>query len=597
MNVSRKREETSAPPQRGGDRNPGDGVNPGSKTYWRSLERLLDSPAVRPELGPEFPAGADLPPDAISRRTMMTLMGASFALAGLTACRRPVEHILPYVEAPETIVPGVPRYYATTLPLGTESYGVVVESHEGRPTKIEGNELHPSSQGAANAWLQASILGLYDPDRSRRHRRRPAADDEGGERDAAGGMQPVAWQEVKDFLIGRRNELMANGGDGLAVLMAPCASPTQARLVAALEEAMPQARLVAYEPAGDERVFAGFEQATGIACRPLYHLHKAQVVVALDADLLHTESDNLRHARGFAQARRVDGDALGMLRLYAVESTLSTTGAAADHRLRLKSGQIPAFLAALAVELKGLGLTLELPATAPSLPETARRKAGVIARDLIRAGSAGLIVAGRGQDPALHALAYAINHALGAVGETLTLAPRIDVVASDSSALAELVTAMEEGAISTLLMLGGNPVYDAPADLGFGDALEKVEHTLHLSTHVDETSQRVGWHVSATTPFEAWGDARAADGTLSVVQPLIAPLFDGKSAIEVLGILLHGEERLGYELVRATWRELLAGGDFDSAWQRTLHDGVRPDSAPPPLAAPPVAGAAAAAFA
>jgi molybdopterin-containing oxidoreductase family iron-sulfur binding subunit len=531
---------------------------PTTRRYWRSLDRLLDSPAFQEAATPELPDGADLPPDAVSRRTMLTIMGASFAFAGLQGCRRPVEHIVPYVAAPETVIPGVPKHYATTMPLSTDAYGVVVESHEGRPTKIEGNELHPSSRGAASAWGQASILGLYDPDRSAQVQRRAAE----------GGHALAAWTDFETFWQERAGAL--GDGSGLAVLSAAYSSPTLARLRAAFAARFPAARWVVYEPAGDANVFAGVELATGGAHRPVYHLDRARVVLALDSDFLHTESESVRNARGFSQGRRVESTDDAMSRLYAVESTYTLTGAAADHRLRMKSGAVAGFAAALARELG-------VAAPASDAPAGFEGRLRTIAADLRAAGDAALVIAGRRQPPAVHALALAINQALGALGTTVTLHELDGAGYGGPDALRALTAAVESEAVDTLVVLGGNPAYDAPGDVGFADALGKVAHAVHLSTHFDETSRLAEWHLPATHYLEAWGDARAADGTLSVVQPLIAPLLGGRSDVEVVNLLATGVHAPGHDLVRATWNDVF--GTDEKAWRRVLHDGLLAESA------------------
>lgn len=539
------------------------------KQYWRSIERLLDSPVVREQLAdsPEFPAGADLPPDALTRRTMMTLMGASFAFAGMTGCRRPVEHIVPYVDAPEGIVPGIPRRYATTFPFGEASYGVVVESHEGRPSKVEGNELHPASLGAASAWAQASILDLFDPDRSPRHLRR-----EKGQ-----AFEAIAWDALADELVELRKSAAASAGAGLGLLVTGNTSPTAARLLERLRASLPEAHVAVWEPVSDENAMRGAAIATGGSARARYHLDRATVAATFDADLLHTETDHLRHAREFAAARSVDGGG-EPLRLYAVESSVSVTGANADHRLAVKRSEVGAVLAGIAEELSSAGIDVPVPAAGPAMSGTvtsaSRERIRLMAQDLARAGAQALVAVGRSQPPAVHALALAINQALGAVGTTVSLAAATHAGASDVASLANLVAAMQGDALQTLFVLGGNPAYDAPADLDLAAALDKVATVVHLSTHHNETTSLATHHITEASCFEAWGDHRAADGTRSVGQPLIAPLFDGKSAIEILGMLASGTAQNGYEIVRETWSELVEESDFDAAWRRLLHDGV-----------------------
>ncbi len=543
---------------------------PDSKDYWRSLDRLLESPAVREAVGEgaenEFPAGASDAPGGVDRRSMLTLMGASFALAGLEGCRRPVETIVPYVSAPEYVVPGIPKRYATTLPAGAGAHGVVVESHEGRPTKIEGNELHPSSLGAANTWTQAEILNLFDPDRSTSVQRRAAGET---------AHRPSSWKFFDAFLAERRPELEANGGEGLAVLSGTYSSPTLARLATKLASRFPKSRWVVYEPFGDDNVFAGCEMAAGRPCRPVYHLEHARKILALDADILHTESESLAAARGFAAGRKAATPDDDMNRLYVVESALSLTGSVADHRVRLRSREIGAFATALARELG-----VEAAAGEATWPDAVDAKLKLLAADLAASTGEALVVAGRRQPPAVHALALAMNQALGALGRTVTLHDLEDAGTGDSQAVADLVGGMREGAVTTLLILGGNPVYTMPADLDFGAALASVEHTIHLSGYLDETSQQVAWHLPETHFLEAWGDARAAGGSPSVVQPLIAPLHGGRSAVEVLDRLFGDTPdaaRSGYDVVRETWLEVLGAGDFERKWRRVLHDGVATD--------------------
>ncbi|MDA2935054.1 TAT-variant-translocated molybdopterin oxidoreductase [Acidobacteria bacterium AH-259-D05] len=545
------------------------------KNYWRSLERLLDSPALREALADEFPEGAADPPDGMSRRTVLKLMGASFALAGLASCRRPEEKIVPYVSAPENVIPGIPKYYATTMCLGTSAYGIVVESHEGRPTKIEGNSLHPSSQGAAGSWMQAAILGLYDPDRSPKVLHRPQVETD---------PQESSWEEFLEFWTQLSSEAESSDGKGLAILTESYSSPTVARLAGQFQDRFPRAQWVVYEPVGDENIYEGLRVATGEAYRPLYHLEKAETVLALDSDFLLTESESLAQARAFAAGRRVKRGE--MSRLYVVESTLSLTGAMADHRLPLQSRQITGFAAALALQLKDLGVPLDLTAELRTAPLSGGivEKLEVIARNLAASRGEALVLAGRRQPPEVHALVFAINRALGALEQSLSLRELKDTGWTNSSDFKALLNEMHRGAISTLIVLGGNPMYTLPADLEFQGALRRVTHTIHLSTHVDETSQLVKWHLPQAHFLESWGDARAADGSVSVIQPLIAPLFEGRSSSEVLALLVRDQEVKGNELVRDTWLESILGGeDFESRWLSVLHDGILKDSALPPV--------------
>ncbi|MFQ5739223.1 MAG: TAT-variant-translocated molybdopterin oxidoreductase [Acidobacteriota bacterium] len=541
------------------------------KRYWRSMQRLLDSPAMRPLKSDEFPQGAAEGPGSLSRRTMLRLMGASFALAGLASCRRPEEAIVPYVSQPENLVAGIPQHYATTMALGTSAYGLLVESHEGRPTKIEGNPLHPSSHGAASSWMQAAILGLYDPDRSRSVLQRPRP----GE-----NHQRAAWQDFFSFWKGIAPEFESSGGEGLAVLAEAYSSPTLAALSRSFRERFPKARWVVHEPAGDENIYEGLRLATGQAYRPVYQLEKARVILALDADFLLTESESLNHARGFSSARQVGAATDSMNRLYVVESCLSLTGAMADHRIPLQSLQISKFLSELARELQILGLPLGLPVSSPKETQGNPR---ALATDLVSSPGAALIIAGRSQPAQVHALVFAINQALGALGRTLSLGELTDGGWPRPAGLSTLAEEMHQGRVSTLVMLGGNPAYDAPVDLQFERALGEVSRTVHLGTHVNETALQAQWHLPQSHFLESWGDARAADGSVSLIQPLIAPLFDSRSSIEVLGVLAGGDLPNGYELVRNHWLGgVLSEEDFESRWRRVLHDGLLRERVPPP---------------
>jgi len=537
---------------------------------WRSLAGLRGDPQVEEFVKGEFAPGADLPPDATTRREFMTLAGASLSLAG---CRRPVEHIVPFVEAPEHTLPGVPKRYATTMPCGTSAYGLVVESHEGHPTKIEGNELHPATLGSSNARMQAATLELFDPDRSTHVLHK-------GER-AAWADFVTAWKSLAAVH-------QQDGGAGLAVLAEPFAAPTLARLAAAFKQAFPKARWVTWEPTGEEHVHAGLERAAG---RPLVRVHDlsaAKVVLALDSDFLLGDPEMVRHTRGLSQSRRVTSPDETPVRLYAVEGLHSVTGANADHRLRLQSRLVPAFVAALASELAHQGLALAAPAAEPP-PGVTPAFVKALAADLLAHRGASLIIGGRRQPPALHAAVYALNAALGNAGRTVSYHEPVDTTLPSTAALGDLTRALGQGEVKTLVVLGANPAYAAPVDLGFAEAAKKAAEVVHVGLHVDETAALASWHVPAAHFLEAWGDARAAGGTPSVVQPLILPLYGGKSATEVLGLLATGEDKPGYDLVRATWQPVLGAAEFEKRWNRVLHDGLLADALLPALAPPPAA--------
>jgi len=543
------------------------------KDYWRSLDQLAASPAFREILAREFPEGASEMKNALTRRNFLTLMSASLALAGLTACRRPVEKIVPFVKAPEEMIPGIPEYYATTMPLGTSALGVVVESHEGRPTKIEGNEKHPSTLGRSNTWMQASILDLYDPDRSQR----PVHE----------GKEQM-WADFVSFWKTLYPQYQQSKGKGLAILIDSNSSPTVARLRAEFGEHYPAASWTCYAPVSQENIYRGIEWATGRVYHPYYQPEKAAVILSIDADFLLTENENIRHTHGFANSRRVKSVQDKMSRLYVVEPSYTATGGMADHRLRLNNSQLTAFVGTLLKELENRDLDL------PFLPDlnleatTAfdQKWISALADDLLKNRGRGLVLAGRRQPPLLHMLVYILNHTLGNIGETVIYRDLSDTEDSSLSGLTSLVKNIRDGQVETLIILDGNPAYNCPADLEFSQLLSQVQHSIHLSTSRDETSQQVSWHIPLSHYLESWGDARAADGTLSLIQPLIAPLFDSHSTIEMLHLINHGEEESSYQLVRKTWESILPASAGEKRWRRILHDGVLAGSQLPRISPP-----------
>jgi molybdopterin-containing oxidoreductase family iron-sulfur binding subunit len=539
--------------------------------YWRSLEQLSGGRGYRETAARELPEGGTEPPEGVSRRDMLMLLGASISMAGLAGCRCPAEAIVPHDAAPEQVLPGVPMHYATTMPFGTSAYGLVVESHEGRPRKIEGNPLHPASGGSSSAWMQAALYDLYDPDRSCTVLR---------------DGEQATWEEFASAWGSMREA--AGDGSGVAVLSEPYRSPTLARLRDALHARLPGARWVVWEPVGEENVYRGLETAAGVPLQPVYHLDRADVIVSVDADLLGVHPESVRHARAFAAGRRLSSNTDSMNRLYVVESSYTVTGAAADHRKRLQSGRMPAVVAALASELASRGLPTEVASerlTAASLGLDAKWLRAV-ARDLVANRGRSLIVAGSDQPPGVHAAVAELNLRLANVGSTVTYGALDDGGIPETTALTALTEEMKTGGVETVIVLGGNPVYNAPTDLDFAGAVAAVETTIHLGSHVDETSRVATWHLPEAHFLESWSDARSVDGVPSVVQPLIAPLYEGRSKVELTNLLTTGAEASGHDLVRETWASILAGRDFEKGWHRVLHDGlldVDPQSADPTI--------------
>jgi MoCo/4Fe-4S cofactor protein with predicted Tat translocation signal len=504
------------------------------RQYWRSLEALAETPEFKEFLHREFPHNASEWLDPVGRRGFLKLMGASLALAGVSACtRQPDEEIVPYVRQPEEEVPGKPLFFATAMPMNGAGIGLLVESHEGRPTKIEGNPDHPSSRGATDLFAQASILGLYDPDRSRNITN-------------LGDIRPFSafTAAIQDPL--RAQE--ASQGAGIRILTETVASPTLGAQMREFLMRFPQAKWIQWEPAGRHNARAGSQLAFGDYVDAQYAIEKADVIFSLDADFLCTGSSGIRHSRAFASRRRLEGDQAPLNRLYAVESDASNTGSRADHRLPLKASEIEAVARAVASRVGVAG------AGGATVPQAAMRWIDPLVRDLQASRGRSLVIAGDGQPAVVHALAHAMNDTLGNVGATVTYTQTAELQPMDQrAALKTLVDDMNAGTVALLIVFGANPVYSAPVDLKFADAMQKVALRVHLGLYEDETAALSHWHISEAHYLESWSDVRADDGTVTIIQPLIAPLYGGKSAHEVMAAMSGGGERPGYDLVRAYW--------------------------------------------
>jgi Fe-S-cluster-containing dehydrogenase component/anaerobic selenocysteine-containing dehydrogenase len=549
----------------------------GPPKHWLSPEHLAQSAPSREAAGREFAPGASVlgPGD---RRSFLGLVGATIALAGLEGCiRRPEEKIVPYTKSPEGVIPGVPQFYATSYALQGEGHPLVVECHEGRPTKVEGNPEHPASRGGSLPYLQATVLDLYDPDRARF---------------ATKGRAEAPQAAVLAELEGRLKAAEANGGARLRVLSQRTGSPSFARLKALAAKRFPQAKFYEYEPAGDAEAVAGAELAFGRPLRPLVAYDRARVVVAADSDFLLTERGAVRANKLFAQGRRVRAPNDAMSRLYVAEPAFTVTGMTADHRLRLPAGAVEDFLLALAAELAANGVALgPLAPKAKAAADLDRKWVAGAAKDLARQRGASVVVVGQRQPAHVHALGYAINQALGAFGRTLQFLPAAPAKPLDD--VKALAGEMGSGAVDTLVVLGGNPAYDAPADVGFAQAVKRVPFSLHLGSHLDETGEACTHTLPRAHDFESWGDQTAADGTLAVQQPLVAPLFDGKTDVELLAVVAGAHERRAYDLVRATFKETLGVGDAEAP--PAEHAATAPAGSGAPAEAPPPAASAAAA--
>jgi MoCo/4Fe-4S cofactor protein with predicted Tat translocation signal len=555
---------------------------------------MADTPEVRDLIAQEF-AGYD--PASIagpSRRRFLKLMAASMAMAGLTltGCRRwPQEKLAPYTSNPEGRIPGAPEQYATAWEVAGVAQGLLVTSYDGRPIKIEGNPSHPFSvtikdkQGAADAFAQASILEMYDPERSRE-----VIDRTGVGREGARKGEPSDWTK---FAAAAKSEFakFKGNGQGLVILSEATNSPSVLAMKDRLKVVYPEVKWVEYEPLTWDAELEGSIAAFGKPLRTRLHLDKAKVVVSLDADLLGSHPAHLRYAADWAEMRR-GGDNGEMNRVFMAESSFSITGTIADWRLPVDPSRIGVIARAIALNIGVQGINGTI------LNDSERRFADAAAAELKAAGGSGVIAVGASAPAAVHALAHVINQQIGAIGKTVTFiedpsADRLRIrpenagkLPTHMAAIADLAKDMAAGKVSTLVILGGNPAYDAPIDTDFSAALDKVPMTIRLGLYDDETSKLCKWHLPRAHYLESWGDARAWDGTATIVQPLIEPLFGGKSVIELLAMLAGDKETAGDQIVRGIWKEkFIKGGDFELGFRKALSAGVLPNSASPAVSA------------
>ncbi|MBI5363302.1 MAG: TAT-variant-translocated molybdopterin oxidoreductase [Planctomycetes bacterium] len=533
----------------------------GAKRFWKSLEEVEGGETFEQFLAREYPSQSHVFQDPPQRREFMKLMGASLALAGVTAActRQPKETIYAYAKNPETTLPGKPMYFATTMPWAAGAIGLVVESHEGRPTKIEGNELHSGSLGATDAMTQATVLGLYDNQRSQTITERGTI---------------KTWNDFAASLKAALGEQSAAQGAGLRILTGAVVSPTLAGQIQQVLAVFPKARWVVWEPVNRDNARRGAMQAFGRDVQVLPDFAKASVVLSLEADFL-SGPEGVRNTKAFAKRRKVrGGGVVDMNRLYVAESAPSITGASADHHLPLRSSEIDAFARKVARALGVKNVT-----GADGADARMDKFAQAVAKDLAAHKGASLVVAGSGQPPHVHALAHAMNAALGNVGKTLVhVAPAEFQPAGHAEGLQQLVQEMNSGAVQLLLVSETNPVYTAPAELDFAGALAKVKLRAHHGLYQDETAMGCDWHVNAAHFLESWSDGRAADGTLSIVQPLILPLYNGKTAHDLFALMLDKGTMSAYDLVREQWQKQLGADGFEAKWRRVLHDGVLANS-------------------
>ncbi|WP_395068894.1 TAT-variant-translocated molybdopterin oxidoreductase [Gracilimonas sp.] len=523
-------------------------------TYWKSLSELANNKEYQKFAEREFPENATELTDGVSRRGFLRVMGASVALAGLAACRRPVQKILPYSKQPEDVVEGVPLFYATAMPVQGNLVGLIAENNEGRPTKLEGNDLHPASKGGSSIYNQAAILGLYDPDRSRFP------------------LYNGNKASLEDFEAFASSHF-ANTSQRIAFISEANSSPTYNSIKEQALSKFNNATWVTYEPFGEDNVLEGNNIAFGSRLRAYYNFESADVIVSLDDDFMSsTHPNSVDYAKQVSARRKVTDTNGEMNRIYAVEDSFSLTGSYADHRLKIKASQMEGFTyalaAALSTRINGLNTF-----NGYSNEFSDHRWITVLADELAANAGSSTLSAGAQHKPEIHAAVAAINQALGNVGNTVSYLeiPYTDAQSS-TAAFQEVVAEMKAGNIDTVVMVGVNPVYTASA-LDFGSALSNVETVVNLSDYVDETAKKSNWHVNHAHFLEAWGDGYSYGGALSVIQPQIQPLFNGLSGIEFLNTIVNGSLEQGYSLVQDTFRGFFSSG-FNNRWTNILHDGI-----------------------
>jgi molybdopterin-containing oxidoreductase family iron-sulfur binding subunit len=527
-----------------------------SALQWRGLEELRAAAASAGGRRPE-PAGSPAQFGSLDRRQFLRYTAASLSLAGAGACSRsPQQTIVPYVHAPPQLTAGDPLYFATAAALGGAAQGFLVKSNYGRPTKIEGNPAHPGSLGATDIYAQAAVLDLWDPDRAQAVRHRG---------------QEATWQNFVAALSARLSQIAVNAGTGLRILTETVTSPTLGNQLQALLERFPGARWHQYQPINRDRAYEGSRLAFGEALETRYQFDAARVVVSLGGDFLG--SPGVRYTHDFVGARRGSDAQPDPGRLYVVECTPTLTGSFADHRYAVRFGEIEPIARALAQALGVAGAGSA--AGAPEFAGLPGEALAACARDLKQNAGRSLVVVGDAQPPVVHAIAHAINESLGNVGHTVSYsAPIAALAAPQGESLRTLCADMAAGHVELLVMLGGNPVYNAPADLQFGELLAKVATSVHLSAYDDETSARSEWQVPQSHFLESWSDTRAFDGTVAIQQPLIAPLYGGKSAHELLALLQGAAGADDYQTVRDFWTKSHAPADAEAFWTQALHRGV-----------------------
>jgi molybdopterin-containing oxidoreductase family iron-sulfur binding subunit len=537
------------------------------RRYWRSLDEVADTPEFRQWLEREFPTGASEWIDPVSRRHFVKIMSASFLLAGLglagSGCRRPVEHLEPFGQQPDDYVYGTSRWYATSMPTRCGAVPLIARSYEGRPVKLEGNASYPGGNGGTDRWTQASILNLYDPDRSRRFTR---------------GGNDVTPAAAADFLNELSKKVLANGGQGLCFLLERNTSPSRARLQKLIAQKLPKARWHIYEPIDPDIHRQAASVVFGAEVKPSFQFDAARLIVSLDCDFIGSEEDAHNNIRKFSQGRRIEKPSDSPNRLYIVESLFSLTGVNADHRLRVPPSAVALVAEALASAIDG---RRESSLTPPGVDP---KWIAECAKDLLAHKGECLVVAGSRQPLAVHILAHALNVILGNVDKTVLYHPAPD---PNEPGIAALAHSLNAGEVDSLVILGGNPAYNAPANLDWARAQAKANSIVRLAYYEDETFDAAkrpdDWHLPMAHYLESWGDAHTSDGTLVPVQPLIAPLFGGLTEIEVLARIAGETVTSPHEISRATFAEITGSGD-EVAWRKFLYNGFLEHSESKPVA-------------
>ena len=513
--------------------------------YWKSLKNISSEEDYN-----RFLKQSDHNEDnGLSRRNFLSLIAASVALAGLEGCKKPVQKIIPYVEAEIGTIPGIPKYYASTIPWKNNALGVVIENHDERPVKVEGNDKHPATLGKSNAFSQASTIEMYDPDRARGVRH---------------NGKKVDWSEYLKFA----KDINKGDGKGLAVLMQESSSPTIKSIQNDFKKKFPSASWVSYESVNNENLYTGIEKAFSKKLQPVYRLENAQIIVSLGSDFLGVDDNNIYNTRKFAQNRDIVDENSTMNRLYVAESSITSTGSSADHRLNIPQHEMENILAELSFELRQLGLSVD----ANKVKSSNNLWIKAAAEDLMSNRGQSIILGGSQLSPEFHQLIALLNNQLNAPVDYYPL--NLSQVSSLND-FKSLCNDIKNNKIKNLIILGANPVYDSPADFNFEDLLIKVPNSVHLTNILDETSKLCSWNIAMTHYFECWGDAMSYDGFASIVQPQIMPLFDSKSAIQVLTPMVYSKELSSYDTVKNVWKsDIIKSGNFERKWEKVLHDGL-----------------------